>query len=637
MRATGFSELHRLHDSERTLVYRAVRDATGERVILKLPASRRPGRALLEQFSRERELLAALAGTPGVPRLLDVDRVDARPAIVTRDIGGRALAEWMATRSLPPATLLSLGASAARVLAGVHARGVVHRDISPENLVLEPHSGALELIDFGLARRLAGDPGARGSPAGLIEGTLAYMSPEQTGRLARPLDARSDLYSLGATLYHALTGSPPAPGDDPVEIVHGHIARRPPPAHERNPELPPRVSGVLARLLAKMPEDRYPTADAAADALERCVRASSEDAAADPTSAPPLRVPARLYGRERERAALLAAFRRVALGGRELLLVRGPSGIGKSALVHELRAPVARAGGVFVHGKFDAYTRDVPYSGLLQAYSGLARRLLREPDARVDVWRARISAALGDDARALTTVLPEFSHLTETSSSASTEDDPGARRRFHRAFERLARCLATRERPVVVFLDDLQWADRSSLELLEGLMSDVATRHVMFIGAYRDDAVGHDHPLTRARERLGAGWAELVELELGPLSPDDVAALLADALARPAADVDALAELCLRKTEGNPLLLRSLLHELAAQGVARWRPEGRDWDWSLERARALEVAGGPGELLARRVAALPDDARALLRARRLRRRALRASACSRRCAARRPR
>ncbi len=620
MRPSGYSILETLHSSERTLVYRAVHTATGARVVLKLPTNPRPGRALLDQLGRERALLRELADVPGVPRALATERVDGRAAIVMDDIGARALSAWLQGGGLRHAELLSLAARAARALARVHARGIVHRDVSPDNLVYAPDSDELQLIDFGLARRIEDASPPR---AGAIEGTLEYMSPEQTGRVPRPLDARADQYSLGATMYRALTGRPPFVGESPAEIVHGHIARRPAPVHALAPELPELVSDTIARMLAKSPEDRYASASAAADALERCARrlrarrgrgvAEEEEEEEEKLDAPPsLELPSRLYGRARAHETLLNAFRRATLGGREFALISGLSGVGKSALAQSLRGPAARAGGYFVSGKFDLYKRDLPYSALLEAFGALTRLLLSDPEIDVERWRARVSATLREDAPLLIAVLPDVAHLVEETYQTTRVAHDVAERRFQRAFQGFVRSLAVREQPVVVLLDDLQWADRASLALLEGLLRDEQLRYALIIGTRRSDELDHDHPVSLALSRMREGSEGFAELSLAPLSREEVTALLADTLAQPPARVRELAELCILKTEGNPLFLRSLLHELRDEGLIRWRGETGEWSWDARRVHEVDVGDGATELLARRLATLPRATQRLL-------------------------
>ena len=435
-----------LHDDGDTLVYRAVA-ADGRTVVIKTGRDDPPSPRLLATLRHEYTLLRGL-DVPGVVRAEALERVGGNLALVLEDCGGRPLHELTRAGRLDLGVVLHIGAALAATLAALHRLPLLHKDIKPGNVVYEPGTGAVKLIDFSIATRLSQEPQRPGVP-GAIEGTLAYMSPEQTGRMNRALDHRSDLYSLGATLYELLTGAPPFVSDDPMETIRSHLARRPVPPRERA-EVPPIVSDIVMQLLVKQPEERYQTADGLRADLERCLadwRAHgtvSGFALAHGERGGVLRLSQRLHGRAAELTALLASFERIGerRGGAGLLLVGGYAGAGKSSLVHEIQRPIARRGGLFLAGKFEQYDRAVPYAPIVEALRGLCRQLLAAPEAALARSRTALLAALGPNGRLVADLVPELGHILGPQPAPADVGPGEAHNRFNLVFAALLRVFA---------------------------------------------------------------------------------------------------------------------------------------------------------------------------------------------------
>ena len=431
---------------------------------------------------------------------------------------------------------LRVAVDLANTIGHLHQRGIIHKDIKPANVLVNPATGQCWLMGFGIASRL---PRERQSPEPpeFIAGTLPYMAPEQTGRMNRSIDSRSDLYALGVTLYEMLTGSLPFTATDPMEWVHCHIARRPVSPAERLKDVPRSVSEIIMKLLAKTAEDRYQTAAGLERDLRRCLAQWEAERRIDAfplgqqDTPDRLLIPEKLYGREREIEKLLASFDRVVKGGTpELVLVSGYSGIGKSSVVNELHKVLVPPRGLFASGKFDQYKRDIPYSTLAQAFQSLTRRLLAKSEADLATWRAALLEALGPNGRLMIDLVPELKLIIGDQPPVPDLPPQDARRRFQLVFRRFIGVFARPEHPLALFLDDLQWLDAATLDLLEDLLTPAGVQHLMLIGAYRDNEVTAAHPLMRKLEAIRSAGANVQEITLAPLAAEDVPQFIADAL-----------------------------------------------------------------------------------------------------------
>ncbi|WP_437717186.1 AAA family ATPase [Sorangium sp. So ce448] len=566
-----------------------------------------------ESRSSAPAMLRAPCGEPPAPRAL------AKPVLVLEPWVDTSLARVLDQGPLPVGGALRLGAAVARSLGEVHRRGVLHRDIKPDNVLVDAERTRACLIGFGLATRWTPELAAQRSPEA-VSGTLAYMAPEQTGRMNRAPDARADLYALGATLYQLLTGALPFDAADALELIHAHIARAPVPPHERAPErsIPEAVSGIVLKLMAKRPEDRYQTASGAAWDLERAARAWVETGTVAPFPLAKrdwddrVRAPSRLFGRERESAALAALFDQACGGATVLALVAGPSGVGKSALVQALQGQVRARRGIFAAGKFDQLQRSTPYAALAQALRSVVRRRLADPAEVLERWRQAFQEAAGPNGQILVELMPELVHILGEPRPLVELGPMEAKLRFQTTVLRFVRTLATGEHPLVLFIDDLQWADAASLALLGELLNEPAGQHLLVVGAYRDEAVSPEHPLNALLSASAAPGAVTGRIALSPLGAEAVAAMVADMLDRPEAEVEELSRLVKDKTDGSPFFVGQSLQLLHERKLLSRDAETGRWQWQREAIERAGITDNVVALLTRRLERLsPELQRAL--------------------------
>jgi AAA ATPase domain/Protein kinase domain len=590
-----------VHESRRTRITRLF---FPERTLIrKEPLGPDAQRRLLHEV----EMLQRLRGVDGVAHLVPA-RPDPR-SIVLEDAGASSARE--AAQLLASDELIELAVRLAQAVSGMHLRGVMHGDITPANIVVSGN-GAPCLVDFALATSLA-EIRPDFTHHTEIVGTLAYLAPERTGRTGRVVDQRADLYALGATLFELATGEPPFGTDDPLRLTHDHLARVPVAPHELNAAVPAALSAIILHLLEKEPDNRYQTADGLIYDLQRL-----RDAPPRPGVAPPvgghdlparLLPPSRLVGRDKEITSLRAAFDGALAGDCRAVLIRGVPGVGKTALVDELRAVVTGSGGWFVVGKSDMYRRDLEFDAINQALRALGRLLLAEPEDQLAQFRQRISVAVGANAGLLTAILPEFATLL------AVPPNPGnpltAQTRAQRAETEVLRAIASRSRPLVVFLDDLHWAGRASLGFVDLVLSEEHLEGLLVVGAYRDDDVDSSHPLAP----LVARWQQHPRIQtvwLENLPESGSRGMVAEMLHIDRSAAAALAELIEPFTGGNPYAIVELLNALRRDGVLMATTDGWQWDVATMREHLghSELAG----LLAARVAAMPASSRAIVEA-----------------------
>jgi PAS domain S-box-containing protein len=584
-------------------------DGNWSAVLVVLPAAEHPSPSSLDRLAHEYGLREELDCDWAV-RPLDLVRERDGMVLVLEDPGGQPL-DRVGGVPMETGKLLRLAIGIAAALGKAHQRGLVHKDVKPANILVNPDSGEVRLTGFGLASRLARER-QRAEPPESIAGTLAYMAPEQTGRMNRSIDSRSDLYALGVTLYEMLTGSLPFTATDPMEWVHCHIARQPVPPGERLKGIPGPVSAIVMKLLAKTAEERYQTAASLERDLRRCLAQWEADRRIDAfplgqQDAPDrLLIPEKLYGRDREIEKLLASFDRVIKGGTpELVLVAGYSGIGKSSVVNELHKVLVPPRGLFASGKFDQYKRDIPYSTLAQAFQSLTRRLLAKSEADLATWRAALLEALGPNGRLMIDLVPELKHIIGDQPPVPDLLPQDARRRFQLVFRRFIGVFARPDHPLALFLDDLQWLDAATLDLLEDLLTPAGVQHLMLIGAYRDNEVTAAHPLMRKLEAIRNAGAKVQEITLAPLAGEDVRQLIADALRCEPERAAPLAQLVHEKTAGNPFFLVQFLHTLAEEGWLAFDHQKGGWSWDLNRIHAKRYRDNIVDLMVGRLNRLP--------------------------------
>jgi PAS domain S-box-containing protein len=599
-------------DGERVFC-RGERNANGYRaaVLAVLPAAEHPTPATLDRLAREFGLKDELDGAWAV-RPLELVQERGRIMLVLEDTRGEPLHRLLGV-PMEVRSFLRLATAVAAALAQVHRRGLVHKDIKPANILVNHTTGEVKLTGFGIASRLPRERQAPAPPES-IAGTLAYMAPEQTGRMNRSIDTRSDLYALGVTLYQMLTGSLPFAAADPMEWVHCHIARKPVPPSEWLENVPAPISQIIMKLLAKTAEERYQTATGLESDLRRCLAAweahrRTDDFPLGENDTPDrFLIAEKLYGRAREFDILLAAFDRVVRSGvPELVLVSGYSGIGKSAVVHELHKALVLPRGLFASGKFDQYKRDIPYATLVQAFQSLVRPLLGKSDTELAIWRRAFLEALEPNARLMTDLIPELKLIIGDQPPVPELEPQQAQSRFQLVLRRFIGVFAQSEHPLALFLDDLQWLDAATLDLLDDLLTRSDLQHLMLIGAYRDNEVDATHPLTQKLRAIRSTGAKIDEITLAPLAPEHLEKLIADALHCDLQRVAPLAQLVHDKTAGNPFFVLQFLYTLAEEGLLRFDHDAACWSWDLGRIHDKGYTDNVVDLMVGKLTRLPVE------------------------------
>jgi len=606
----GYSVLETVSETENSVVARARRSSDGAAVYIKTLPEGLPPPDKLTRLRREFRMTEAFQDER-VIRVFGLEQASMRLGIILEDFGGLSLDRCLDGPREDITTLLRVAIAAVDALQCVHARMIIHKDVAPSNFVWERASGRLKIIDFGISTALSRERPRSMNPA-VVEGTLAFMSPEQTGRMNRALDYRSDFYSLGATLYWLFTGAPPFRSSDALELAHCHLARLPNSPRELNQAIPEALAGIVLKLLAKNAEDRYQSAGGLRFDLQRCLDELLKSGVvvdfplASKDFSQRFLIPERLYGREAEIRQLLGDAERVFAGGKAMTLVAGYSGIGKSALVQEIHKPIAGRRGYFAGGKFDQFKRNIPFASLTQALQGLIRQLLSESEEALLSWREKIQKAVGVNGQIILDVIPEVGLVLGSQPPVARLGALESQNRFNMVLGDFIRVFAAPDHPLTLFLDDLQWADSPSLSLIERLMTDAETQSLFLVGAYRDNEVSASHPLMLSLRGMEEAGAELSTITLSPLTAADTAQLVADSLGCGADEVEELTEICLAKTQGNPFFLRQFLRAVYERGGLEFDQERAAWSWSGAVFKAGEITDNVVELMAEKIQSLSD-------------------------------
>lgn len=647
---SGYDLIEMLHEGVNTQLFRAQSQSGHQSVILKILKAEYP---TLEQIIRLKYeyQITATQNSEHIVKAYRLETYQKRLILVLEDFGGQSLKHWLAVKrerdqlrqGLPLDTFLKIAVQLAKAVVALHEQNIIHKDINPSNVLLNPQTGQVKLTDFSIASYLGKETPELTSP-NQLEGTLAYLSPEQTGRMNRSVDYRSDFYSLGITFFELLTGQLPFQADDPLELVHCHIAKQPPLIQTLTPDVPFAVAAIVAKLMAKNAEDRYQSAGGLLADLEFCLEqikttgwiSDMVPGARDHLAQ--LLIPQKLYGREAEVNALLAAFDRVANPLKpadldnaknehrsensqpdpphsELMLVSGYSGIGKSSLVNEVHKPIVRQRGYFIAGKFDQFKRNIPYASLIQAFQSLIQQLLTERTEQLQRWREKLKAALGANGQVLVEVIPEVELIIGKQPAVPELRGVEAENRFNRVFQSFIQVFTQPDHPLVLFLDDLQWADSASLKLIQLLMTDPDSRYLLLIGAYRDNEVSPVHPLSKSLEAIQQAGATVSQIVLRPLELSHVYQIIADTLrATPHPQLINLAELLFNKTQGNPFFLIQLLKTLYQEKLLTFDFTQGCWQWDLNAIQFTGIADkSVVELIAGNIAKLPEVSQTVLK------------------------
>ena len=619
MTVPGYKLEEKLYQGSQTVIYRARFLKDDQPVVLKIFHKELPTPGEIARFKREFEITSSLE-IMGVIKASQLIRTRDHLIMVLEDFGGESLARWKELKAWPLTLkeFLLLALRVTDILGDIHRQSIIHKDINPSHILWNRASGEVKLIDFGTAAVLPRETAEHTTPEALA-GTLAYMSPEQTGRMNRSTDYRTDFYSLGVTFYELLTNQLPFTGADPLELVYAHIARIPTPPHRCLPGIPGPVSNIVIKLMAKNAEDRYQGAHGLKHDLQQCLDQLNTTGKIrrfeiGKTDYPEIfQVPQELYGREKEIETLLRGFERVCGGPIEMMLVTGYPGIGKTSLVREMLKTITAKQGFFITGKFDRLERNIPYAPFIQAFRSLARHILAGTEQQVTTWKEKILQAVGVNGQVIIDVIPDVELVIGKQPPVPELLPVETQNRFHHMFENFVRVFAGPGHPLTIFLDDLQWIDLPSLKLVELLVSDPVTRNLFFIGAFRDNDVDSMHPLMLSIKRLKKRGLRIVTIKLPALGPAQVNRLIADALHCGIDAAKPLADLCLQKTGGNPFFLNQFLQALYQRHLLEFDRTRGEWRWKFQEIQQAGMTDNVVEFMVVRLKELPVGTREALK------------------------
>ncbi len=610
-----YTILEKLDETGKSVVYRGRKEGENGTVIIKILESEYPSLSEIARFRQEYDLIRNI-DLEGVVKTLDLIEDNNTFALILEDFEGLAVKRLINTEIIDIKTFLDIGIKLSGILGNLHKENIIHKDIKPGNILFNPTNGMVKIADFGISSILTRENEEIYNP-NIIEGTMVYMSPEQTGRMNRIVDYRTDFYSLGVTFYEMLTGKVPFEAGDPMELIHSHIAREPAAPAEVNPSIPKMISDIVMKLMAKPAGERYQNGFGLMADLQECLRQLGSkgeigffDLAGKDISIR-FNIPQKLFGREKEIEILLSAFEQAAKGGSGILVVSGYPGIGKSVLINEIQKPVTGGRGYFLPGKFEQFKRDMPYSSIIQAFRVLVRQILSEGKERIDAWKEELLEVLGPNGKVITSVIPEVELITGEQEDIPLLGLEESRNRFNFVFKNFIRVFAKEEHPLVIFLDDLQWADAASLDIIKLLMVDTDTRHLLFIGAYRDNEVSEFHSLSIIMEEIRAGGVPIESISLPPLQITDVNRHVSNFLRCGEDRSLPLAESVYKKTQGNPFFINQFLRILHDEKILKIDPVS-GWDWDMEQVNSMQVTDNVVELMTGKIEKLPGVTRELL-------------------------
>ncbi|MFN6481723.1 MULTISPECIES: AAA family ATPase [unclassified Nostoc] len=632
----GYKVSEELYNGSRTIVYRGYRETDSLPIVIKLLKNPHPSFGELLSF-RNQYTIAKNLNSPLIVQTYSLEPYQNGYALVMEDFGGISLKEWgIKERGKSLQEFLEIAIALCNTLDILYHERIIHKDIKPSNILINPETKQVKLIDFSIASLLPRETQTLVNP-NILEGTLAYISPEQTGRMNRGIDYRTDFYSLGVTFYELLTGNLPFASNEPMELVHCHIAKLPPLLGDRaqeiedREEIPQVLCDIVMKLMAKNAEDRYQSALGLKFDLENCLNQLQVDGEihkfeiARRDVCDRFIIPDKIYGREAEVQTLLQAFDRVSLGATEMMLVAGFSGIGKTAVVNEVHKPIVRQRGYFIKGKYDQFQRNIPFSAFVQAFRDLMEQLLTESDVQIQQFKNKILDAVGENGQVIIEVIPELSRIIGEQAPAIELSGTAAENRFNLLFQKFTQVFTSASHPLVIFLDDLQWADSASLKLMQLLMAD--TSHLFIIGAYRDNEtalassretrptqclVNPAHPLMLTLNEIAKSQAKINTITLAPLSQLQVNKLIADTLKCSEDVAWHLSVLIYQKTKGNPFFATQFLKALHQDGLIQFDFELGCWQCNLSEVTVQAVTDDVVTFMSLQLQKLPPSTQNVL-------------------------
>lgn len=610
---TGYNNLKIIHEGHRNIVYSAWRKKDHKQVIIKVLRSIKPEIGEIALIYHEFEVTKDLA-LPGVIKTYDLIEEQNQFALVQEDIQGISVSDYVKQQPIKDLSIFyKIALQMVASIGEIHRNHIIHKDIKPGNFIIDPKGLINRLTDFNIAAKLYHEV-QEIVPPGKLEGTLAYMAPEQTGRMNMNIDYRSDFYALGVTFYELLTGQLPFQYTDPLELLHAHLAQPPPDASEVNPSIPKSLGKLIQKLMAKDPSNRYQSAIGIQIDLERCYKGENEPFILGLEDVyDRLNLSQKLYGREAEARLLLDSYDRVSQGGVETLMVCGYSGIGKTMLINEVHKPMVKHKGYFISGKFDQLERKTPYTAITQAFNKLARLILSEPDARFEGLKKELIKAMGSVAQLIIDLAPDMELILGPQPPLEKLPPQEMQNRMMIFFKRFLQTIASKDHPLVLFIDDLQWIDSGSLKLLEYIITDEDLSYVLLIGAFRDNEVDMHHPLRHFFKGMQDQGKMIHTLQLGPLTPANYEAFFKDSFIRDDETIKPFANLIHKRTEGNPFFCKQVISSLYKEHLVHFDHDHRQWEWNIEGIRALKITDNVVDLMLGKVAELPKETQKLLK------------------------
>ncbi|MBS3758346.1 MAG: AAA family ATPase [Desulfobacterales bacterium] len=608
--------IDKIHERPGATCYRGQKTADSEPCFIELVNAAHATPSEIARFKYAYEKVTKLDSS-GVFQTHEVFEHNGYIAIVAEPFYGMPLYKRFTPGDMDTITFLKVAIDLSRTLGDIHSQGVTHLSITPETIFCDESGEVLKLHDFGAYGTISRIKEEIYDPW-VIRHVLPYMAPEQTGRINQPVGYEADIYALGVVLYELLTGKPPFLSDDPIEIIHSHIARQPVAPAEKKPGVPAVLSDIVLKLIAKAVEDRYQSGYGVMVDFKKCAHQLEKNGKisgielARQDGAVGFNKTGKLFGREAEINRLMMAFDRVAGGGNEVFLVSGRAGIGKSSLINEIQKPVVAKRAYFIVGKAEQYKRDIPYYPIIQAFKEFAHQVMCETDTQINALKNRILTAIGVNAGLLLHIIPELEPVIGKQPALTLLGPEESRRRFNFVFKEFVKKCASPENPLVIFVDDLQWADAASLEFLRMLAVEPGTSHLLIIGAYRDNAMDASHPLLSSIDKAEKDGAILNTLALSPLSAENVNQLVADLMRCDVESTKKLSGIINKKTNGNPFFIHQFLKTLYEEKALVPNPEsGLQWD--LEKVAEVQVTDNVVDLMATKISRLPDATQDTLR------------------------
>ena len=627
----GYQIEEKLYESYNSFVFRAISTGTQLPVVIKILKGEYPNPVRIVRFKQEFEILKNL-NCDGVIKAYSLENYNNSWAIIMEDFGAESVKKILEKRRLNVYEFLKIAISLSDILGQLHQMNIIHKNINSTNIVWNVETDQVKIIDFGISTVLSQEIAAIQNP-NEFEGTLSYISPEQTGRMNRMIDYRTDMYSLGVTLYEIMTGQLPFTSRDAMELVHCHIAKIPVPPHRLIPAFfnedtkgAEILSGIIMKLMSKTAEDRYLSSFGLKYDLEKCflhlkknqTLAGLDFKPGEKDFSEKFLIPQKLYGREREIVTLMDAFRRICSGkfgnqAVEIMMVRGYSGIGKSALINEIRIPIVEKRGYFISGKFDRFKYNIPYSALTQAFQDMMRQILMESQSQIEKWKTKILEAIGPNGQIIIDVIPEVERIIGKQPAVPELPPHESQNRFNMYFQNFIMTFADEKHPLIIFLDDLQWVDMPTLKLLERLILDSKTRYLFIIGAYRDNEVSSTHPLNISLDRIKNENAVVNTITLLPLELQHINQLISESLNCTIGEAESLGRLCLNKTDGNPFFLLQFLNSLTDQKLIEFDRKSYKWEWDATKIAKADITSNVVELLIGRIQKLSERTKRILK------------------------